>query len=401
MESSNPYISLLIGLLLVSFLTAALSQYFTGTEDPNKFSGVLLENPVTDGRYKSTNLNGKRVFFSRYFKLEQGDYIELDFRTCEYNEKYNSYDKCEILIDDSKQNQFLKQILSLRNTIISNTKLRLPSHHDVLVLAMTIGYEDDLPESLTEKLREIGAIHMLVVSGYNVSLVLNSSAVLLMRFPRWIYITSSVFLLLLFILLTGFDAPIVRSVIMGIFIVVSKAYSRPAMALYLLILSAIVMVSWDLTYLSNISFQLSFSATFGVIVFGSLFASSTGTGKSSNNFVSDLVASIGASVFVLPIISFYFGTLSFLGIASSILLGWMVPLITYLGFLTFALDWAPLKFLFVTIIDLFFIIADFIAYFSFLNPEHKLHIKELVLYYIFVGMAILFVFKVKRGMTSE
>src|SRR5690606_28237113 len=156
--------------------------------------------------------------------------------------------------------------------------------------------------------------------------------------------------------------------------------------LYLLILSAIIMVSWDLAFLSNISFQLSFSATFGVIVFGSLI-------KTSNNLLSDLVASIGASIFVLPIISFYFGTLSFLGIISSVLLGWLVPLITYLGFLTFALDWAPLKFLFVTVVDLFFIIVDSIAYFSSFNMEYKLQVKELFLYYILVGMVILFVYK--------
>lgn len=389
MDNIRPIFLLILGLLFISFLTALLSQSFNPIANPNQFSGIIYQQPVIDGRYKSISLANKKIYLSRYDKIEQGDYVNLDFSSCRYNEKFKSYDKCKIQIDPAKENKFLKNILNLRNEIISRAKMRMPSPHDYLVLAMTIGYEDNLPESLTEKLREIGAIHMLVVSGYNVSLVLNSSGVLLMRFPRSIYIALSLFLLLIFILLTGFDPPILRSVIMGAFVVFSKALVRPTAALYLLILSAIMMLSWDLNYLANISFQLSFAATFGVIISGYISRSKVG-------ILSDLGASVGASLFVLPIISFYFGTLSILGIVSALLLGWLIPLITYLGFFLYLFDFLPVKMLFVITVGLFLEITDFISYFSFLNIDYKLGIQGLTLYYIFICMLIWFVYKVKE-----
>jgi ComEC/Rec2-related protein len=384
--------------MLIGFLTALLSQTVNrnhgSSSDPETFSGLIYEQPVVDGRYKMVTVNRNRIYIGRYTELNQGDYINLDFKSCKYSEKYNSYDNCKILIDPSRQNPFMKRVLKVRNRIISNAKTRLPAPHDLLILAMTIGYEDDLPETLTEKLREIGAIHMLVVSGYNVSLILNSSGVVLMRFPRWIYLILSVFLLLMFILLTGFDAPIVRSVIMGTFVVVSKAYSRPTAALYLLILSAVIMLSWDFSYLSNISFQLSFGATFGVIISGYIF-------KNQNSFLSNMGASVGASVFVLPILSFYFGIISFLGIISTVLLSWLVPVITYLGFAIFVFDNILIKFVLVTIVDLFLKICDLISHFSFLNIEYKFTHKDLVLYYIFLGMIIMSINSIKTNMSDE
>ena len=294
MEISRPFILLISGLLLISVLTASVSQLYNSDRNSTSFSGIVFEQPVLDGRYKAINIDGKRIYLNRYIEINQGDYLNLDFQSCVYTKEYDSYSECEINIYGDRQSFFLKKVLNLRNSIITRAKMNLPYPHDFLILAMTIGYEDNLPESLTEKLREIGAIHMLVVSGYNVSLVLNSSRALLMRFPRWIYLTSSMLLLLILILLTGFDAPIVRSVIMGTFVVISKAYSRPTAALYLLILSAIIMLSWDFTYLNNISFQLSFGATFGVIISGYIF-------KNQNSFLSNIGASVGASIFVLPI----------------------------------------------------------------------------------------------------
>ncbi len=393
MEILKSLIPLIIGLLLLVFFTHLASQIFHNKRETGTvFSGVLYEQPVTNGRYKSININNKRIYFSRYSAISQGDYVNLDFSTCKYNKKFDSYENCLIQVEPAKANPVLKLILNLRRVIISHAHYRLPNPHDSLLLAMTIGYKDDLPDGLSEKLRDIGAIHMLVVSGYNVSLVLNSAGVVLMRFPKSVYVGLSVVLLLGFISIAGFDAPIVRSAIMGTFIVLGKAYNRQNLAIYLLFLSGIIMVAWNFGYLSSISFQLSFFATLGVIISGNIFSF-------KNSLLSDLCTSVGASIFVLPILSFHFGTVSFLGIISSVLLGWLVPLITYLGVLIFLFNIPAINLGFVSVADLFFGLTDFISRFAFLNFEYKLGLRGIVMYYIFVFaiVALISQFKAKTN----
>lgn len=354
----------------------------------NYYSGYLLQQPILDGRYKRLNIGGKRLYLPRYEQINQGDFIYVGFSTCEFNAEYNSYSNCEVAVDYNRKSWLLSKIFSLRQFIISQITQNLPTPNDYLVLAVTIGYEDDLPDKLTDPLRNIGAIHMLVVSGYNVSLVLNSSSVLLMRFNRWFYLVSSLFLMISFIFITGFAAPIVRAVIMGIFVVISKAYSRPAMSLYLLFLSGLLMISWDFSYLSNISFQLSFSATFGVII-SSYFV------KTRNFFLSELATSVGASLFVLPILSFYFSTINVLTVVSNLMLGWMVPFITYLGMLNFVFNNLLARAVLIVITDLFLVISEVLNGFSNLNINYQISVAGVIMYYIFLSMFLYFLYRVK------
>lgn len=220
----------------------------------------------------------------------------------------------------------------------------LPEPQASLVVGMLFGTKASMPPDFYESLIVTGTVHMIALSGMNVSIIVALLFEGLGKyFGKWTRIWITLGGILGFVLLVGAGPTIVRASIMGSLAVVAALLGRKSIPLLSLVIASIIMIAFDTQVVTDISFQLSFLATLGIILFAkkqvneSLLPEKTTTRK--QNYIvdvlkSDLRVTLAAQIFTLPVIFWYFGRISLISPLANIAVGWLVAPIMYLGMVT-------------------------------------------------------------------
>lgn len=284
-----------------------------------------------------------------------------------------------------------KYLMKFREGAVEMSKKYLPSPHSELLLGMVMG-ADELSKvpSFKEALKNTGTIHVVVVSGFNISLVFGFVTSLLGSKYKLKNLLAAQFITLLYSIMTGFEPPVIRAWVMGSIVSWAKYYGRGLDAFRALIFTALVMiVAWPY-FLFSVSFQLSFLATFGLVVFGNFFSEKfKNVFKSESFLVEDFSTTVSAQVFVLPIVVYYFGRISLISFLVNPLILWTVPISTVLGslFLILASLSGLLARIFVQFLypflDAFVRLIYFFGSFEFSSLNFSANIKSMVIYYLF------------------
>lgn len=211
----------------------------------------------------------------------------------------------------------------------------LPSPQAELLSGILLGNKKDLPGQLKLALRDTSTLHIVVVSGQNLtllaSLFLNLSGLL----KRKIAIVVSFAAIIFYTLLTGGQIPVIRAAIMTSLALSGELFGRQRSGVWILIMTAGVMLLVNPAWISDLSFQLSFLATMGVIVVAPYFERIL---SFMPPFIKqDIAITTGAQLMVMPVIIQNFHQLSLVGIFANLLVGWIIPFIMILGALMLAL----------------------------------------------------------------
>lgn len=280
----------------------------------------------------------------------------------------------------------LEFFTKLREHCIEVARKYFPSPHSELLLGVTIGVDKlkDLP-SFNNALKDSGTIHVVVVSGFNISLVFS----LVLKVIGSRYKTRNLIIAqivtLFYSLLSGFEPPVIRSYVMGSIVSWGKYCGRSLEAMYVLIFSGLVMILLDPAYLFSLSFQLSFMATLGLIVYSSFFEKIL---KSKFFLFEDLSSTLSAQVLVWPIISFAFGRFSILSPLVNMLILWTIPISTILGGLFLLVSFInvflakivalPLY----VFLDIFITVVEFFAKIPFVSIDLEISLILMITYYL-------------------
>lgn len=207
----------------------------------------------------------------------------------------------------------------------------LPEPHASLLNGMVLGRELFVTDAFYEKLKIVGLIHIVVLSGSNISML--SAIIMNLIVKHCGYQLSTLITILcisLFVWFVGAEPPVVRAAIMSILSLIALLLGRKTLAIYTLLLSSVVMILVHYEWLTSISFQLSVAATLGIILFGKVASKETNN-PLWNYFYDELRISVAAQVFTLPIIFWYFRTISLVAPLANILISWIVAPIMILG----------------------------------------------------------------------
>lgn len=164
---------------------------------------------------------------------------------------------------------FLAQVDIFRQHIGSIIDELFPDWQGGYMKGLLIGVTDDLSSDKYNQFTSLGMTHILAISGshvaINISLVFGLLRLLKMTRER---AYSIVFWWLpLYVFITGFSPSVIRAGLMtmlGIFLLKRGLFKD---GLNTLSSVAFVMLLWQPYYLFNISFQLSFAVTAGIIIF--------------------------------------------------------------------------------------------------------------------------------------
>jgi competence protein ComEC len=273
----------------------------------------------------------------------------------------------------------------------------LPSPHSELVMGMVLGENRfKLVPTYNDILKTVGLVHVVVVSGYNISLVFT----LLMRILGSQYkarnLIVGLFCTFIYSGISGFGVPAVRAWLMGSIAVIFKFYGRPTQGIKVLIFSAIVILCIAPSQLFSVSFQLSFLATLGVMVVpNSLKELWRLLGvRSSAALFEDFNTGLSAQLLVNPVISYYFGTISLVALLANPLVLWVVPLCTILGgVLVFSAFVSPLltkilALLMYPFLDFFVSFSEFFSKFNSASLQLRFSFYGMLLYYLLVFLSV-------------
>lgn len=187
---------------------------------------------------------------------------------------------------------------------------------DVLavVSALTVGDKSDLTPELKATYSASGASHVLALSGLHIGILAGILTLLLYPlrlFPLGRSLTGVLTVLLLwaFAFLSGLSASVVRAVTMFSLYVGASFFLEGRFSGFLsLSLAAFLMLLYRPFYLFDVSFQLSFLAVWGILLFYPVFSGWLPAGCRRIRWLwNTLSVSMAAQLGTLPFVLFYFG----------------------------------------------------------------------------------------------
>ena len=212
----------------------------------------------------------------------------------------------------------------------------LPEPQASLLNGILFGVDVKASGEFYYQLKRVGLLHIVVLSGINITLLGVMVSHATSKFSKKISACVTIITIVLFILFVGPDPPIVRAGIMGVLSLVAILFERKKFALYSLFISIVCILLFKAEWLKTISFQLSFGATLGIILFGPKVSIAKGTipSRFKSEITKDLRTTFSAQLFTVPIIFFYFKQISTIAPLSNILVSFFIPPLMIFGFAT-------------------------------------------------------------------
>jgi competence protein ComEC len=188
-----------------------------------------------------------------------------------------------------------------------------------LAAGVVLGVEGSLSARDEEAFRIASLIHIVVVSGYNITLAGNFAAALLSSFPPLVASAGSVVGILSYTLLTGASSTAIRASIMACIMVLARITKRRYDVVRALLAAAFFMaLHTPHIVLYDPSFQLSFLATWGLVKITPLFERWLSWITERGGLREVITTTLGAQTAVTPLLLYQSGSTHLLSLVANI-----------------------------------------------------------------------------------
>ncbi|WP_052703048.1 ComEC/Rec2 family competence protein [Paenibacillus beijingensis] len=187
---------------------------------------------------------------------------------------------------------------------------------------LVLGITDDLDPALYRQFSQLGLTHILAISGLHVAVVLYAlGAVLrLLRQPRERILGVLIAAVPLYVLLSGASPSVIRAGIMAVLGLTAARMNKLKDGLHLLAASAVLMLVWNPLIIENVSFQLSYLVTAGLIVGVPMVNRLLPNGKRGKRLRDAAVVTVTAQAASFPLTIYYFNQFHLLSLPANLLL---------------------------------------------------------------------------------
>jgi competence protein ComEC len=295
------------------------------------------------------------------------------------------------LLAQKQGNSCRAALHSIRGHLSHTINRMLPEPAAALLNGILLGIESGIPPELYEDFNATGTSHIIVISGFNITIVaglLTHTLGRLVGKRRTIY--PVVGGILLYTLLVGGDAAVMRAAIMGILYVTAIHLGRQSTAFVSLSFSALVMTAANPLSLWDVGFLLSFASTLGMILFTPVIQTwlqrmlgrwlQPAQLQPVMRFLNDaLISTLAAQILTLPLVAATFGRLSLISLLSNLLILPVQPLVMISGTIaTLAgLLWLPLGRVAAAVVWLFLSYTAAVVEWTARLPFASVHVGEL------------------------
>lgn len=245
-----------------------------------------------------------------------------------------NYAKVEVL-STGGGNPIKRALFSFKESFLEKINYAIPEPESLLMGGLILGEKASFSEELRQEFVDTGTIHIVALSGYNITIVAEWIMKIFSFLPQIFATWFGVLSILLFILMTGGASTAIRAGIMATLGLFARATGRNYDIGRALLLAATLMVVINpMVLLYDVSFQLSFIATIAVIYLSPRVEKYFMWVTKSFGLRDIVSVTFAAYVFVLPFILYKMGNLSLVALPANILVLPFVPFTMLLGFLT-------------------------------------------------------------------
>jgi len=196
-----------------------------------------------------------------------------------------------------------------------------------LALGLLLGEKQALGADLLRSFRNAGLIHIVVLSGYNISILIEallwSLAFLPIR-PRALVASVAI---VLFVLMVGPSATVLRAALMTSLGLFARVTGRTYDIMRALLFSAFVIVLWNpLLFAYDPGFALSFLATLGLVVILPLLETYAERMPSRFGAKEIALTTVATQLMVLPYLAYTMGSVSLVALLPNMLVLPAIPL---------------------------------------------------------------------------
>jgi ComEC/Rec2-related protein len=200
----------------------------------------------------------------------------------------------------------------------------LPEPQASFGLGILIGQRTNLPADILLQLTMVGLVHIVAVSGYNLTILVRSTQRLKLQ-SKYQKTVVSLLLIIGFVLATGFSASIVRAAVISILSLWATYYGRTFKPLLLIAFTAALTGWFNPFYVwSDLGWYLSFLAFFGVLIIAPQIISRYFK-RQPKLLTTVLVETLCAELMTLPLIMAIFGQMSLIGLLANLLIVPLIP----------------------------------------------------------------------------
>ncbi|MCR4406451.1 MAG: DNA internalization-related competence protein ComEC/Rec2 [Anaerolineae bacterium] len=236
------------------------------------------------------------------------------------------------LLERGRGNPFWATLYAFKRRAQDTITRILPDPQAALLTGILLGVESGIPADLMDAFSSTGTTHIIAISGFNISIIAGLFTALSSRLFGGRRATPfAVGGIMLYTLLVGASAAVVRAAIMGALTMIALHYGRQADALTSLFAAGILMTAINPHALWDVGFQLSFAATAGLILFTAplerqatrlltaLFHEETAQ-RLVGMINEALIVTLAAQITTLPIILYSFRQLSLVTLLTNFLI---------------------------------------------------------------------------------
>ena len=283
------------------------------------------------GRYMSSNSRG-RIYDGVYRVASHKDLQAFHFKETHSEKLY-----IKLL--------FLCGLI--RESIDKTISNYLEGPQQVLAQALALGgHYSELGEDTMKDFSYTGLIHILSISGSHIALLLALIYGLgrLIKLRKRTSLIMGILVAIMYCGVVGGDVPVVRAIMMSILMCMAYVKGRLYQAKQALCICAILCLVYDPFSLFDVSFQLSFGATYGLLIWGKvLYERIQWLPKWIK---TPLVLCVSAQLLILPLQLYYFHYISIASLLAACIVAPLLDISIVLIFISTVISYVlPISFL--------------------------------------------------------
>lgn len=354
-------------------------------EDSVVSGNILIVDGVfcNDGYKYIGKYNKKKFYVFSQIKFKMGDVVNCNFeiRAPSGQRNYGGFDyaftlKTKEIDGNIKINKVFKveysksfyyaycdKIVDLRIEINKFFNKNLKKDLASIIIGILIGDKSGMDGRVIEDFQNANLSHLIAVSGAHFIYVVGFLEYIckFLKNKR----KSQVFLIigiLFFMRLTQYTPSVVRAGIMTIMAILSSVFKRKSDIYTNLAISSLVLIIKNPYSIFDIGAILSFSGVLGIAYFQDKFKLIYQNYEGRFLWLLDSISiTIAANIFIIPIMIYYYNTISFTFIIANLVVAPLLGVLIILGFITFIFKFKFLIVLLSFILKLFFFLVKFMG----------------------------------------
>jgi competence protein ComEC len=253
-------------------------------------------------------------------------------------------------------NPIFRALYAFKEKSYNNIYRLFPDPESSLLAGILLGVDTGLTRELQQAFKDTGTAHIIAISGFNISII---AGIFVTYFSRFLGerrgAVLAVSAIILYTILVGGDAAVVRAAVMGTLALLARQVGRRQLGLNTLLVVALLMCLWNPLYLWDVGFQLSFFATLGLILYAEPFSQfanriimkyfpTSAAERFAKLFSEFVLLTLAAQLTTIPIMAYHFQRISLVSFIANPFILPAQPAVMILGGIAVLLSlvWFPL-----------------------------------------------------------